>query len=226
MAVAAVVAPAAPAALAASSAEKRILLRGVSWSTYELLIADQFGRRSPRFTYDRGLLEIMTTSAEHERCTQDLGQIVETVAEELDIDLWNLGQATFKRGDLAQGFEPDMCFFIRNEPHIRDTIEFDPATDPAPDIVIEVDISRDSLSRFPIYAGFGVPEVWRYRNRRVEVWRLDSDKYVESEASEMLPPLTREVLTRFLSESRSMKRTEWKRAIRAWVREQSASTKG
>lgn len=221
----AVAAPPAPVTPAVGTAETRILINGVSWSTYEGLLADQFGRRSPRFTYDRGQLEIMTTSGEHEVRNVDLAQIVEVVAEELEIDHCNLGQMTFKRDDLAQGFEPDSCFFIRNEPVIRDTIEFSP-TDPVPDIVIEVDISRESLSRFPIYAGFGIPEVWRYRGGQVEVWQLETDNYVESEASKVLPLLTRDILTYFLSQSRSMKRNDWKRAIRTWVREQLAATQG
>src|SRR5215213_4084858 len=113
--------------------EQRTILEGVSWATYEGLLADHLGRRVPRFTYDRGRLEIITTSREHEIRNQTLALVVEVVADELGIDVWNLGQSRFKREDIAQGFEPDTCFYFHSRPTLHSTIEFDPATDAPPD---------------------------------------------------------------------------------------------
>lgn len=45
--------------------ESRILLRGIRWETYERL-ADEAENPALRLTYDRGDLEIMTTSHRHE----------------------------------------------------------------------------------------------------------------------------------------------------------------
>jgi Uma2 family endonuclease len=205
---------------------QRIITHGVSWSTYEGLLADHFGRVSPRFTYDRGLLEIMVTSLEHEVLNRRCSSLVEIVAEELQIELDNLGQATFKRDDLAQGFEPDTCFFIQHRPTIRNTIFFDPATDAPPDLVLEIDINNDALSRFPIYAGFGVPEVWRYIGGRIGIWRFELGSYVESEISGVLPLLTADVITRFLAQSREGSWLAWVRSVRSWVREQLAGQSG
>jgi len=42
----------------------------------------------------------------------------------------------------------------------QDTIDL--ATDPPPDLVVEVDITHPSLDKFPIYASLRVPEVWRH----------------------------------------------------------------
>ena len=36
----------------------RVLLRNVSWETYERLMDEREERRVPRFFYDRGVLEI------------------------------------------------------------------------------------------------------------------------------------------------------------------------
>ena len=216
----------ATAPLVAVDAEQRMILDSVSWGTYERLLADYLGRRVPRFTYDRGRLEIITTSREHEIRNQTLALVVEVVAEELGIDVWNLGQSTFKREDIAQGFEPDTCFYFHSRPTIHSTIEFDPATDAPPDLVIEVDVSNSSLNRFPIFAGFVVPEVWRDSGGRVAIWRLEFGKYVESEVSEVLSPLTGDILTRFLVESVALGRIEWKRLVRAWVREQLTTRHG
>ncbi|MBA3413689.1 MAG: hypothetical protein H0U10_00490 [Chloroflexia bacterium] len=42
--------------------------------------------------------------------------------------------------------------------------------------------------------------------------------YLASAASLALPPLTPDALTRFVTESRALKRTAWLRLLRGWVR--------
>lgn len=46
--------------------------------------------------------------------------------------------------------------------------EFDPAIFQAPDLVVEIDITRRSIKRLPIYALLGVPEI-----RRVDGYPAD-----------------------------------------------------
>jgi Uma2 family endonuclease len=46
---------------------QRVILRHVSWETYERLLAEHEQSSSPRFTYDGGVLEIMSPSTRHER---------------------------------------------------------------------------------------------------------------------------------------------------------------
>ena len=46
--------------------EQRIVLHNVSWETYEHLLADHENASSPRFTYDRGDLEIVSPLSEPE----------------------------------------------------------------------------------------------------------------------------------------------------------------
>ena len=43
------------------ASEQRIILGGVSWATYESLLADFVDRSTPHFTYDQGVLEIMAS---------------------------------------------------------------------------------------------------------------------------------------------------------------------
>jgi Uma2 family endonuclease len=207
-------------AAVASPGQQRVLLRGISWATYEGLLNDQEERSSPRFAYDRGMLEIVPISLEHEEPNRSLATVVEIVAEELGIDFRNVGSTTFKRKDLAQGFESDTAFYIRNEPRVRGLATIDLASDPPPDLVIEIDVTSSSLNRCSIYGGMGVPEVWRYEGRRVTIWKFTAGGYTEAAASEALPFLTAELLTRFLAESRLLRRPEWMRSIRTWVRQQ------
>jgi Uma2 family endonuclease len=89
-----------------------ICLSGISWSTYETLLEELSDRRL-RLTYNRGNLEIMAPSPEHELNKRVLGRFLETIAEELEISIYPLGSTTFKQPKLS-GAEPDECFYIQN----------------------------------------------------------------------------------------------------------------
>ena len=204
-----------------SSSEQRIVLSNIAWETYECLLADHLDISAPRFAYDRGLLEIVSPSSEHEKDNRTLALMVEVVAEEFGIDVLNVGSMTFRRQDLLRGFEPDSSFYIQHEALVRARVQLDPSVDPPPDLVIEIDITNPSLNMLPIYASVGVPEVWRSQDHRVSVLRLAGDSYRVHLASVVLPPLTGDVLTHFLAESRTLPRIAWLRALRAWVRDQS-----
>ena len=99
---------------AKSSAEQRVVLHNVRWETYERLLAEQADSSAPRFTYDRGELEIMSPSPEHERVNRRLAQLVLALTEEMGVEAEDLGSTTFRRKDLERGFEPDSCFYIEN----------------------------------------------------------------------------------------------------------------
>ncbi len=202
---------------------QQILLRNVSWKTYEGLLADYTNSSVPHFTYDRGLLEIMSPSREHEQDNRTLGMLVEEVAVELSINVDNIGSMTFKRHDLQRGFEPDTGFYIRHYERVRGLTQIDLAVDPPPDLIIEIDVTNPTLPKMPLYAAIGVPEVWRADEGRVTIHRLEGDAYVEVTESVALPPLTSDTLTRFVGESRTRRRIEWVRSVRGWARDQHAT---
>ena len=68
----------------------------------------------PRFTYDRGQLEIMSPSAAHEELKDTITLFVNTVAEEMAINTRSFGSTTFQREDLQRGFEPEWCLRIES----------------------------------------------------------------------------------------------------------------
>src|SRR5947209_11200471 len=166
-------------ATAVSQTEQRVVLYDVSWATYEHLLADHLDCSSPHFTYDRGTLEIMSPSLDHEETNRSIATLIEVLAEEWEIDLRNLGSTTFKRKDLKCGFEPDSCFYIQNVESVRGKRKIDLVTDPPPDLVIEIDITSGSIHKLPIYAALGIPEVWRYTGKRLVILALAADDYVE-----------------------------------------------
>jgi Uma2 family endonuclease len=199
---------------------QRVIVRFVSWTTYEHLLADLSNQSSPRLTYDRGMLEIMCPLPEHEEWNRTIALLVEVLAEEMRIDVRNFGSTTFRRADLARGFEPDSCFYIQHEADISGKSTIDLTVDPPPDLVIAVDITSGSLDKFPIYAQVGVPEVWRYDGQRLRISILTAERYVESETSLALPLLTSTRLSEALAQSKTLKRTALLRSFRTWVRQE------
>ncbi len=206
-------------AVVAAPAERLVTLSGVRWETYERLLAEHEDRLGTRFTYNEGELQIMVVSARHEQPNEILALLVQVVAEEFGIDVCPLGSTTFKRSDLLKGFEPDTGFYIGHAAEM-DGRNVDPAVDPPPDLTIEVGVTSWSLDRFPIFAAFGVPEVWRCHEWRVTIYRLEGSRYVEADRSTALPPLTCALINRFLEERRRLRSTAWLRLVRDWARRQ------
>ena len=201
-------------------AEQRVIVQNVSWATYEKLLADLANQSSTRLTYDRGTLEIMSPLPEHERYNRILALLIEMLADAMGIDVEDLGSTTFRRADLARGFEPDSCFYVQHEADIRGKAVIDLAVDPPPDLVIEVDITSGSLNKFPLYAQIGVPEIWHCDGEQVRIHTLVAGGYVESATSRALPLFTSTALSEFLHQGTTMPRTALLRAFRTWMRAQ------
>lgn len=194
--------------------EQRVLLDHISWGLYEDLLRAHGDRSVPRFTYDRGQLEIVSPSAEHEEIRDAVTLLVNVTAEVMGVQVKGFGSTTFRREDLESGFEPDACFYSANLDRIWGQAELDLRTDPPPDLVIEIDITRSSLDKLGLLAGIGVPEVWRYDGRRGwQVLVLEENRYVQG-ASRLLPGVTVEVISDCLERSRALRPLEWVRYVR------------
>ena len=199
--------------------EQRVVLVNISWEIYESLLLAHRDRSVPRFTYDKGQLEIVSPSAEHEQLKDKIALFVNIVAEEMDINLEGFGSTTFCRQDIERGFEPDACFYIENLARVRGKEDLDLRFDPPPDLAIEIDITSSSLNKFSIMAEVGIPEVWRYHAKRGwSLLRLQQDQYVEQEESVALPGLTAQGIAQLIEESRTLEPLAWTRRVREWIR--------
>ncbi|MEL6384688.1 MAG: Uma2 family endonuclease [Cyanobacteria bacterium J06626_18] len=197
--------------------QNRVVLQGVSWSTYQALIHDLESEPGKRLTYDQGKLEIMAPSPPHEGFKKRVGRMVEVTTEETETEIRSLGSTTWSREDLAKGLEADECYYIQNERVVRGKAEIDLTTDPPPDLAIEVDITSSSMNRLAIYRALGVPEVWRHDGSTLTIYRLANNEYRPQEKSEVLPLLGREGILRFLEASETLGETRWIREFRKWV---------
>ncbi len=200
--------------------EQKVILDSVSWETYERLLHELQASSGTHLSYDRGRLEIMILSLKHERLKHTLATLVELLAWEWGIDVEGAGSTTFRREDLARGFEPDASFYIEHAALIRIKDEIDLMIDPAPDLVIEIDITSPSLNKFPIFASIGVTEVWRYDGRELTLFNLEDGVYIRQSESTVLPGVNDACLLRFLQDSRTMKRTVWLHKVREWAQVQ------
>jgi Uma2 family endonuclease len=201
---------------AAQVGERRVVLNHVSWETYEHLLADHIDASSPRFTYDQGMLEIVTLSSRLEELTEVMAAIAELVAEERGVEFINLGSTTFRRQDLKRGLEPERCLYLQNVERIRGKEEIDLLVDPPPDLVIEIEITNPAVSKLPIYALLGVSEIWLTDGQGVRILRLAAGEYKSREQSEVLPLLSEPVLSDFLERSKTMTTLAWRKMVRHW----------
>lgn len=200
------------------AAEERFLLRNVSWETYEQLLKNYQDQSAPRFTYDNGDLEIMSSLIPHEQASAILRLLVNVICEAYELDVIDLGSVTHKRADLLKGLEPDGCFYIKNVETMRGVRDLDLKVHPPPDLVIEVDFSSPSIKKIPIYAALGVPEVWHFENDRLTFLALSEGRYVSMQESITLRGIVADDVTKFLIDSQILKRPQWLRTVREWLR--------
>jgi Uma2 family endonuclease len=82
---------------------------------------------------------------------------------------------------------------------------------------LEVDITRDSMDKFPLFAAVGIPEVWRYDGTDVRFYSLGDGAYSEAPESAFLAPLTAEAATSLLRlRQREPMQGAWRKAVRQW----------
>jgi Uma2 family endonuclease len=120
---------------------------------------------------------------------------------------------------MAQGVEPEACFYIQNEAAVRGKNRIDLETDPPPDLAIEIDLT--SRTQFNNYEALGVPELWRYNGRNLQISVLQDGKYIQSDRSLQFPnfPIT-ELIPQYLQQSKTAGRNVAMKAFRSWVKAQ------
>lgn len=181
------------------SADSVLVQHGISWNDYEELL-DAVGEASSlRICYDEGTLQVMTPSSKHEHVAKLIERLVDRVSIRQRIKVLFYGSTTLKKESERKGAEPDACFYVQTADAVGTKEEIDFNADPPPDVVLEIDIHHESITKFPIYAAFGVPELWRYDGDSLTIYRLREGQYVLADASQALPILTSAVLTEFLA---------------------------
>ena len=198
--------------------ERPIKLSGISWDMYQTIKSDP-DNRNLRLTYYQGMLEIMAPSPEHEYYKKVIGRFVETLAETFVVSLYPLGSTTLDRQDLASGSEPDECFYltVSKIQQVKGKKRIDLTQDPAPDLVVEVDITSRSRYRDQVYAALKIPEVWQYDGQVLTLLELVDGQYTVTESSLAFPKVKSEAIEHFLQESMTKDYLELVGEFRQWL---------
>jgi len=173
-------------ALVSEPGEQRMLLHGVSWREY-LTLRDLIDRPGLRMTYLEGALELLMPSPQHELWKTNIARFVEMYAHVKQIDLYGYGSTTFKKEATERGAEPDECYLVGKK------------LDEFPEIVLEVIHSAPLLNKLAVYAGFGVAEVWVFKDGKFRFYVFDrtAGGYLEVESSVLIPDLDFAIIARY-----------------------------
>jgi Uma2 family endonuclease len=202
-----------------------VRLSAVDWQTYSRLVRAFGERHDVRLTYDRGELEIMSPSLEHDDDAWVLGLFVFVLTEELKLPVKPGGSTTLRRRRRRRGIEADECFWIANAPRMAGRRRLDLRTDPPPDLAIKVDVTHSSLNRLSIYAALGVPEVWRLDGDTLTFYVLGGGPAYQSAAtSRSFPLVTPADLVGFLQLAHQADDlNQVTGQFRAWIRQRRAA---
>lgn len=202
--------------------EQRLSLGAVSWATYQDISKALTGRHV-RLTYDCGRLDFMTISGRHGRLSRLIAQLVAALADELGVPRAQFGDMTCDNQEVLRGLEPDECFYLENEPLVRNREEIDLSVDPPPDLAIEIELSPAARDRMSIYAALRVPEVWRFDGIGLSVHQLAaSGEYVESPQSRFFSKIVIAELVPFIERRTQTDESRLLKSFHEWVRHKIA----
>jgi Uma2 family endonuclease len=196
--------------------EERFISSGVSWESYELLLAKLEDNSHYRVAYLDGILEIVSPSIRHEKIKTNLGMLLERFFYSKRIRFIPMGSSTFRNKAKKAGAEPDECYCIGEEKKV-------------PDLAIEVVVTSGNISKLEIYRRLGVTKVWFWERNQFKLYHLrdnsqgqqaivypDTFGYEQITTSEILPELDISLLEQCLSISDSIQAVdEFEKGLKA-----------
>jgi Uma2 family endonuclease len=178
--------------------EKRLTFHNLTWPAFKQIQSLLSASTRARFTYDNGSLEITMPLEKHERSARLIEYFIRVLVMELGLKMKTMGSTTLDREDLLKSAEPDNGYYIQNYEKVADH-EINLDRDPAPDLIVEVDITHTDLNKNDLYASLGVPEFWRFNGKIWRVFTLVDAQYVEVDRSPTFKLITKQDLYDFLA---------------------------
>lgn len=158
--------------------EGRIEQPLITWEQFKLIQRGFADSRGIRLAYYDGVLEIVSTSVDHELIKTIIGALLELYFLEMEIEFFPMGQATQERVEKVS-LQPDESYSFGVSKKI-------------PDLAIEVILTSGNTEKLKKYYLLEVPEVWLWEDGVLDIYHLDiqSDRqYCKSSTSKFLPNL-------------------------------------
>ncbi|MBV8755660.1 MAG: Uma2 family endonuclease [Deltaproteobacteria bacterium] len=172
------------------TADERVVMYGVSWEHYELMLEVRGERSQPRMAYLDGALELMTTSHGHEGVNFMVSRMLEAYALDANIRFRGYGHWTLRKGAEKQaGIESDECYQFGDD-----------QTERMPDLAIEVTWTSGGIDKLEIYRRLGVREVWFWEGGEILVFLLEGDRYERRAKSTFVPDLDLSLVARLVEQ--------------------------
>jgi Uma2 family endonuclease len=134
-----------------------VTLRYQTWTDYEALLASRRDDAAVKIRFNAHTQEISLRAplAGHGNRSRTLAELVTALLRHQNRDWHGFDPVTLKRLRQA-GAEPDACFYIENWQAILGKERIDLATDPPPDLAIEMDLTiTDGFGNLPNPGGAG-----------------------------------------------------------------------
>ena len=199
--------------LISETPETRMVLRNVSWETF-VALADEREGSVPRMTYDEGVLEMMSPKRKHENLGCLIGRMIEAYSEIRGIEILSVASVTVKRSDLQKAYEADESYYVSNIDRVLAKEELDFEVDPAPDLVVEIELTSSAIDKLELFAAMQVREVWWHDGDTLQIYRWTNGQYEPIPSSVELPGLEASLIDRFLGQRLQSGETTLIRAFR------------
>ena len=195
---------------------QRVTLENINWQEFEDILEDLGEHRHSLMAYYEGVLELKMPLPGHERIKVIIGDLLKILLDELGLEWESLGSTTFKSKRMQAGIEPDDCFYIKNYQAMIGKMRLNLDVDPVPDLAIEVDFT--STTKTSAYEALAVPEIWRYKNGKLEISLFVDGKYINSDVSKAFPSVDAIAgISLFLEKSQDLPTSALRREFRQWL---------
>jgi len=157
----------------------------ITWEQFKLIQRGFADSKGIRLAYYERVLEIASTSVDHELIKTIIGALLEMYFLEMEIELFPMGQATQEKVEQVS-LQPDESYSFGSPKKI-------------PDLAIEVILTSSNTEKLKKYYLLEVPEVWLWEDGVLDIYHLDTQsdrQYCKSSTSKFLPNIDMTTLQR------------------------------
>jgi Uma2 family endonuclease len=150
----------------------------ITWEQFKLIQRGFADSKGIRLAYYEGILEIVSTSVDHELIKTIIGALLELYFLEKEIEFFPMGQATQEKAEQVS-LQTDESYSFGSPKKI-------------PDLAIEVILTSGNTEKLKKYCLLEVPEVWLWEDGVLDIYHLDTQsdrQYCKSSTSKFLPNL-------------------------------------